>query len=159
MGVNSTCGIHSQSKGYIHLCILQFPFPNPVLAYFLRSVQMNGERMWRPSGKRWRRDICCINDVSSFHYPFMKYTTVIIAEWVRNSVTSLDNIAIQSTPWIFSSRNLETEIRWHTPLIPALGRLRQEGHEFEASLYHIERHCLKKQKQKSKRKEWEVIEW
>jgi hypothetical protein len=26
---------------------------------------------------------------------------------------------------------------WHTPVIPALGRLRQENHEFEASLGYI----------------------
>jgi hypothetical protein len=36
---------------------------------------------------------------------------------------------------------------WSTPVIPALGRLRQEGHEFKASLDYLVRPCLK-QKQK-----------
>jgi hypothetical protein len=41
-----------------------------------------------------------------------------------------------------------TEIKWfralwYTPVIPALGSLRQEKHEFKASLGYIARACLK----------------
>jgi hypothetical protein len=39
------------------------------------------------------------------------------------------------------------------PIIPALGRLRWEDHEFEASLsYNIARPCLKEKSKKSKEK-------
>jgi hypothetical protein len=33
---------------------------------------------------------------------------------------------------------------WHTPVIPALGRLKQKNHGFKASLGYIVRPCLKK---------------
>lgn len=33
---------------------------------------------------------------------------------------------------------------WYIPIIPALGRLRQEDGKLRASLYNIERDCLKK---------------
>jgi hypothetical protein len=35
---------------------------------------------------------------------------------------------------------------WYMPLIPALRRLRQEGHKFETSLDYILRPCLKTNK-------------
>jgi hypothetical protein len=35
---------------------------------------------------------------------------------------------------------------WYIPVIPALGRLRQEYHEFETSLGYRVRSCLKKRK-------------
>jgi hypothetical protein len=35
---------------------------------------------------------------------------------------------------------------WCTPVIPALGRLRQEGHEFEVSQGYVVRPRLNKQK-------------
>jgi hypothetical protein len=40
----------------------------------------------------------------------------------------------------------------HT-VIPALGKLRQEDYEFEASLVYIVKLCLKKKKKKEKEKE------
>jgi uncharacterized membrane protein len=43
--------------------------------------------------------------------------------------------------------NLKTFLKswacWHTPVIPALRRLRQENHDLEASLAHIERARLR----------------
>jgi hypothetical protein len=38
------------------------------------------------------------------------------------------------------------------PIIPALGKLRQEDHEFKGSLENIDRPCLKKKKQKTEKK-------
>jgi hypothetical protein len=37
-------------------------------------------------------------------------------------------------------------------VIPALGRLRHEGHKFEANLDYIVRPCLEKKKRKEKKK-------
>jgi hypothetical protein len=39
---------------------------------------------------------------------------------------------------------------WCTPVIPALGRLRQENYKFKVSLGYTERICLKKPKDKIK---------
>jgi hypothetical protein len=41
---------------------------------------------------------------------------------------------------------------WFTPVIPALGRLRQEDHEFEANLGSIARSHLKKKERKTRKK-------
>jgi hypothetical protein len=38
------------------------------------------------------------------------------------------------------------------PIIPALGRLRWEDHEFEISLGHITRSCFKKKKKRKEKK-------
>jgi hypothetical protein len=46
-------------------------------------------------------------------------------------------------------RYRESQAWWHTPIIPPLGRLRQEDQEFEASMGYIARHCLKKKKKKA----------
>jgi hypothetical protein len=37
---------------------------------------------------------------------------------------------------------------WHMPIIPGVGKLRQEAYEFKASLNYIERPFLKKKKKK-----------
>jgi hypothetical protein len=39
---------------------------------------------------------------------------------------------------------LGAKLKWHTPVISALGRLRQEDREFEVSLGSIARTCLRK---------------
>jgi hypothetical protein len=46
---------------------------------------------------------------------------------------------------------------WHTPGIPALGRLRQEDHEFNASLRCIETPCHKQDKKKEEGRETNKI--
>jgi hypothetical protein len=46
---------------------------------------------------------------------------------------------------------------WLSSIIPALGRLKQEDHEFEASLNYIVRPCFKtkrKERKKKKTPEW-----
>jgi hypothetical protein len=40
---------------------------------------------------------------------------------------------------------------WCTPVFPALGRLRQDDHEFETTLDYVARPCLKKKKKKMKK--------
>jgi hypothetical protein len=52
--------------------------------------------------------------------------------------------------WWFLKK-LESQAWWHTPVIPALRRLREEEHEFEVRLGYIIRPNLKKKK-KEKRK-------
>jgi hypothetical protein len=44
-------------------------------------------------------------------------------------------------------------------MIPALGRLRQEHPELEASLGYIETHCQKKKKKKRRRRRSPLAEW
>jgi hypothetical protein len=41
---------------------------------------------------------------------------------------------------------MDSQAWWYTPVIPALGRLRQEDHDFEASLGYRRTRCLKKTK-------------
>jgi hypothetical protein len=38
-----------------------------------------------------------------------------------------------------------SQTQWHTPIITALGKLKQEIHKFKASLGYIVRLCLKKE--------------
>jgi hypothetical protein len=45
-------------------------------------------------------------------------------------------------------KKILNHVWWCTPVIPAFGRLRQEDHEFKASLGHIARLCLKKKDKK-----------
>jgi hypothetical protein len=56
--------------------------------------------------------------------------------------------------WGKSVKNvMESRVWWCTPVIPALGRLRREGHEFQASPGYRTRPCLKtKTKQTNKQK-------
>jgi hypothetical protein len=46
--------------------------------------------------------------------------------------------------------NKNKNIKWRTPVITVLGRLRQEDCEFEASLGYIVRPCFKKTKNRNK---------
>jgi hypothetical protein len=46
--------------------------------------------------------------------------------------------------WNLLKRNKICHEWWYTPVIPALGRCRQEDHKFEASLAYIMTPCLKK---------------
>jgi hypothetical protein len=41
-------------------------------------------------------------------------------------------------------KKLINQAWWHTPVIPALRRLRQKDHKFEASLCYIAKLCFKK---------------
>jgi hypothetical protein len=43
--------------------------------------------------------------------------------------------------------NLENRARHYTPVIPALRKLRQEDHKFEASLDYILRLCFQKEEE------------
>jgi hypothetical protein len=47
-----------------------------------------------------------------------------------------------------SKRLLQSQAWWYMPVIPALGRLRQEDLVFEASLSYIVKLCVKKSKPK-----------
>jgi hypothetical protein len=44
----------------------------------------------------------------------------------------------------FPSKDILSWVGWCTPVVPALGRLKQENHEFLTSLGYIGRSCLKK---------------
>jgi hypothetical protein len=57
-------------------------------------------------------------------------------------------------PWVLSHRVRIPRIKWYLnqawwvmPVIQALGRLRQEDHEFKASLVYVVRPCLKQNNQ------------
>ena len=45
-------------------------------------------------------------------------------------------------PWAFSS--LKSLVLWHTPVIPALQKVRQEDQEWKTNLTYIVRHCQNK---------------
>jgi hypothetical protein len=50
---------------------------------------------------------------------------------------------------------MESQIRWHIPTVPALRRLRQKDRKFEASLGFNTETVSKKKKRKKERKEKE----
>jgi hypothetical protein len=54
-----------------------------------------------------------------------------------------------STAPNFNTKVSLSQAWWHTPLIPALRRLKQKDHKFEASLGYIARPSLKKKKKVS----------
>jgi hypothetical protein len=44
------------------------------------------------------------------------------------------------------------QVLWYRPVIPALGRKRQEDHEFQASLGYTVRSCVKNSKSRRRRR-------
>jgi hypothetical protein len=56
-------------------------------------------------------------------------------------VNSLLVIIIYRECWFTDSKFIW--VWWHTPVMPALRRLKQEDHDFQASLGCIERPCVK----------------
>jgi hypothetical protein len=49
-------------------------------------------------------------------------------------------------------------VQWYKPIIPALGRLRQEDVRFKATPWAIQQDCLKKTKKETKKGEsWEPV--
>jgi hypothetical protein len=47
-------------------------------------------------------------------------------------------------------KKCKTSVWWYTPIIPTLGRPRQEDHKLKASLSYIATPCLKTPKKKRK---------
>jgi hypothetical protein len=50
-------------------------------------------------------------------------------------------------------------VQWYTPVISALGRLRQEDVQFKSSLGYILRSCLKKTTKRATKENYRGIIW
>jgi hypothetical protein len=80
-------------------------------------------------------------------------------ELVSTLITRLLNNLLSILPALYFflyksviSKVSSSEVWWHMPIITAVGRLKQEDCEFQASLGYTTRPCLKKKKREKEKR-------